>query len=193
MNWRIYLRRPAWRDAFVVALSALLAVLVIVTGAPVVVRTPVTMWFLLTGPGLALIPLFRLDALKWVGVISGSLVVDTVVAQVMLYARIWSLATGIGAVVVVCALGLAAQARRLLPRGVDDDLTTLKGIGPQYAAALKSLGVTSYRQIADFSAADIRYFAAALGTYPGRIEREGWMQSAAAAQLELSRELVPQD
>ncbi len=84
MMWQHLARRPSFRDPLLDVVSALLAVLAIVTGAPQIIRTPLTMWFLLTGPGLALIPLFRLDALRWVGVVVASLVIDTVVAELML-------------------------------------------------------------------------------------------------------------
>jgi hypothetical protein len=65
MIWHARLRDPAWRDPLVVAASAAVAILAIAIDANATVRVPLTMWFLLTGPGLALIPLLGLDGFKW--------------------------------------------------------------------------------------------------------------------------------
>jgi predicted flap endonuclease-1-like 5' DNA nuclease len=114
MTWRDRLRDPAWRDPLVVTVSALMALFVIVIGAPPVIRAPFTMWFLLTGPGLALVPLLRLNALRWVGVIAGSLVANVVITELMLYTGTWSLTMGMILILVVCAVGVVLQARHLL-------------------------------------------------------------------------------
>ncbi len=114
MMWRVRLRDRVWRDPLVVTVSAVLALLVMAVDADAVVRVPVTLWFFLVGPGLALVPLLDLDEFKWVGVVAGSLVVDVVVAELMLYAGVWSLAMGMGLVLVVCGVGVGFQVRRLL-------------------------------------------------------------------------------
>ncbi len=44
---------------------------------------------------------------------------------------------------------------------------------------LKSMGITSFRQVANFTAEDVQYVTAALDAFPGRIERDDWMSSAA--------------
>jgi len=61
----------------------------------------------------------------------------------------------------------------------DDDLKKIRGIGPVIERTLKSLGITSFKQIANFGDADIAYVSAALDAFPGRIERDDWMRSAA--------------
>lgn len=61
----------------------------------------------------------------------------------------------------------------------DDDLKKIRGIGPVIERTLKSLGITSFKQIANFGDADIAYVSAALDAFPGRIERDDWMGSAA--------------
>ncbi|MDJ0952223.1 MAG: hypothetical protein QNJ81_00965 [Acidimicrobiia bacterium] len=63
----------------------------------------------------------------------------------------------------------------------DDDLKQVHGIGPKLERTLKDLGITSFRQIAGFRDDDIVYVTAALGAFKGRIERDDWMSSAAAA------------
>ncbi|MDX2343638.1 MAG: hypothetical protein QNL12_07880 [Acidimicrobiia bacterium] len=61
----------------------------------------------------------------------------------------------------------------------DDDLKKVHGIGPKLEGTLKGLGITSFRQIANFQADDIMFVTAALDAFKGRIERDDWMASAA--------------
>ena len=58
-----------------------------------------------------------------------------------------------------------------------DDLTKIKGIGPVLKDKLHALGITSFRQIADFTDADIERVNEVLN-FPGRIERERWVEQA---------------
>jgi predicted flap endonuclease-1-like 5' DNA nuclease len=58
-----------------------------------------------------------------------------------------------------------------------DDLTRLTGIGPKLSAALAERGVTRFAQIADWTAADLAEFDAALGL-KGRAVREAWVAQA---------------
>lgn len=67
----------------------------------------------------------------------------------------------------------------LVPDGPADDLTKIKGIGPVLKQKLAGLGVTTFRQIADFTQADIERVNAELD-FPGRIEREQWIEQARA-------------
>ena len=64
--------------------------------------------------------------------------------------------------------------------GSNDDLTVVHGIGPAIEKTLKGLGITSLRQIARLTPAEVATLTAALGAFPGRIERDGWVGSAAA-------------
>ncbi len=61
----------------------------------------------------------------------------------------------------------------------DDDLKKVRGIGPKLERTLKELGITSFRQIANFQSDDIALVTAALDAFKGRIERDDWMSSAA--------------
>jgi predicted flap endonuclease-1-like 5' DNA nuclease len=60
-----------------------------------------------------------------------------------------------------------------------DDLTRIKGIGRVLEVKLQGLGVTRFRQVADFTQADIDRINAVLD-FPGRIEREKWVEQAKA-------------
>ena len=62
---------------------------------------------------------------------------------------------------------------------VVDDLKKIHGVGPKIEQLLNSLGITSFRQVARFEPADIAVVTAALDAFPGRIERDDWMTSAA--------------
>lgn len=59
-----------------------------------------------------------------------------------------------------------------------DDLRAIKGIGPKFEEALRSLGVTRYAQIAAWTSADVERIADALGIKAQRIERAGWVEVA---------------
>ncbi len=61
--------------------------------------------------------------------------------------------------------------------GAADDLTRIKGIGQVLKGKLNQLGITTFRQIAEFTAADIERIDAVLD-FPGRIEREKWVEQA---------------
>ena len=60
----------------------------------------------------------------------------------------------------------------------DDDLVQIHGVGPKIAALLKSMGVSSFVQIARFEDDDIDVVAAALNTFKDRIRRDDWMSDA---------------
>ncbi len=73
---------------------------------------------------------------------------------------------------------IAARTRGGEPR-VEDNLKRIRGIGPKIAAMLYGMEITSFRQIARFERDDIASVAAALDSFPDRIERDDWMSSAA--------------
>ncbi len=66
-----------------------------------------------------------------------------------------------------------------------DDLVRIHGVGPKIAKLLESMGITSFRQVARFTPADVDVVNDALEVFPGRIERDDWMSSA----RELHREV----
>jgi len=60
----------------------------------------------------------------------------------------------------------------------EDDLKQIRGVGPVIERMLKEMGITSYRQIANFTNEDIDQVAAAMGSFRGRIQRDGWVEGA---------------
>lgn len=59
-----------------------------------------------------------------------------------------------------------------------DDLKKIKGIGPVMERTLNELGVTTFRQLAEFTQRDIDQVSEAIGAFPGRIERDDWVGKA---------------
>jgi predicted flap endonuclease-1-like 5' DNA nuclease len=59
-----------------------------------------------------------------------------------------------------------------------DDLTRIKGVGPQVADQLHALGVTSFAQIAAWDEADVERIDGQLGRFQGRIRRDDWRTQA---------------
>jgi predicted flap endonuclease-1-like 5' DNA nuclease len=70
------------------------------------------------------------------------------------------------------------------------DLKRIRGIGVLIEKRLNSMGVTSYEQIAEWTAADIERVSQVLD-FKGRIERENWVEQArilaSGGQTEFSR------
>ncbi|MEJ8476491.1 50S ribosomal protein L21 [Roseibium algae] len=63
------------------------------------------------------------------------------------------------------------------PEGKADDLKKISGVGPVLEKKLNALGITTYAQVAGFSADDIARVDDAL-SFKGRIERDNWLQQA---------------
>lgn len=59
-----------------------------------------------------------------------------------------------------------------------DDLKAIFGIGPVLERLLNHAGITTYRQIAGWNAADIAEITGKLSVFPDRIERDRWIQGA---------------
>jgi hypothetical protein len=98
----------------VVALSVLAVALMAAAGGSSTPRTAIVVWFLLTGPGLALTPLLRLNDrwAEWTVVVAISVSLDTLVATTFLYAGAWS---PLAAFCVLAATSLAGAALQLRP------------------------------------------------------------------------------
>lgn len=64
------------------------------------------------------------------------------------------------------------------PAAKADNLQLLKGVGPKMAALLNGLGVTSFRQIADWTDADVAAIDPQLGAFQGRIARDAIVDQA---------------
>jgi len=63
------------------------------------------------------------------------------------------------------------------PEGDADDLKKISGVGPVLEKKLNGLGITTYAQVAAFTAEDIARVDDAL-SFKGRIERDNWVQQA---------------
>jgi len=73
----------------------------------------------------------------------------------------------------------ATEAPALEAGAPTDDLKKLSGVGPALEKKLHALGVTSFDQIAAWTAEDIARIDEAL-SFKGRIEREDWVAQAKA-------------
>jgi pimeloyl-ACP methyl ester carboxylesterase len=67
--------------------------------------------------------------------------------------------------------------------GPADELMVIKGIGPKIVGQLAALGVRRFEQIAAWTPAEIAWVNARLD-FPGRIQRERWVQQARRIVLE---------
>lgn len=62
--------------------------------------------------------------------------------------------------------------------GTPDDLKVIKGIGPKFEGDLNSKGIYYYRQIANWSSADVSMVEGIIDSIPGRIQRDEWVKQA---------------
>lgn len=60
-----------------------------------------------------------------------------------------------------------------------DDLLIIKGIGPFIEKRLHSIGIYTFRQIANFTPEDEEQVNEVIEFFPGRIRREKWVEQAA--------------
>lgn len=58
-----------------------------------------------------------------------------------------------------------------------DDLTRISGVGPVIVGKLEGMGITTFQQVADFTADDIARIDEELN-FKGRIERDEWVKQA---------------
>lgn len=65
-------------------------------------------------------------------------------------------------------------------RGMPDDLKLIVGVGPVLERMLYQLGITTYRQIANWTDQDIDDIDSRLHEFPGRIRRDAWVTQARA-------------
>lgn len=76
-------------------------------------------------------------------------------------------------------VGAALQLEPVAPATFADDLTRLNGIGPKLAASLAERGVTTFAQIAAWTAEDLAAVDKDLKLL-GRAERDAWVAQAKA-------------
>ena len=61
-----------------------------------------------------------------------------------------------------------------------DDLTRLKGVGPKLAAHLNDKGITTFAQIAGWSAEEVATYDETLDGIKGKVSRDDWVAQAKA-------------
>ena len=61
-----------------------------------------------------------------------------------------------------------------------DDLKVITGVGPFLEKKLHAIGIYTFRQIARFNSEDIDLINDLIEYFPGRIERDNWVEQAAA-------------
>ncbi len=76
------------------------------------------------------------------------------------------------------AAAVREEVAAAVPVAAGDDLLRIKGLGPKLKALLADLGVTSFAQIAAWSADDLAKIDAQLGTFAGRPVRDNWIEQA---------------
>jgi hypothetical protein len=103
--------RRSLRWPVVIAISALLSVIVTLTGG--IFRPAVVFWFLLFCPGMAFVRLLRIRSMvtELTLAIAFSIVLGTIVAETMVLAGIWS---SQGALMVLVSLSLSGAAYQII-------------------------------------------------------------------------------
>ena len=61
---------------------------------------------------------------------------------------------------------------------IPDNLELIKGLGPKVNKLLNDFGVTSFTQVAGWTAADVAEMDSKLGAFAGRITRDNWIEQA---------------
>lgn len=64
-----------------------------------------------------------------------------------------------------------------------DDLTLINGIGPYIEQKLNEIGIYNYDQIRKLTFSDIRVVNELIDFFPGRIERDEWVQQAQSLKV----------
>jgi predicted flap endonuclease-1-like 5' DNA nuclease len=78
--------------------------------------------------------------------------------------------------------------------GAPDDLKLIVGVGPVLERMLYQLGITTYRQIANWTERDIDDVDSRLHEFPGRIRRDAWVtQARALYQSKYGAAVPPRD
>lgn len=75
-------------------------------------------------------------------------------------------------------MGVEAHAELPGAEGPPDNLQTMKGVGPKFAALLNENGITRFEQIARLSAGEIEVLDGKLGAFSGRIARDRLVDQA---------------
>jgi len=87
-------------------------------------------------------------------------------------------AAAAGAATAAASASMEAPKFLDAPNGEPDDLKKILGVGPVLEGKLNDLGIYHYSQVAEFTADDIANVNTYLN-FPGRIERDEWIDQAA--------------
>lgn len=81
------------------------------------------------------------------------------------------------------------EAKRVLKIAAEekDDLKVINGIGPGIEKRLNEIGIHSYREISEFTPELIEQISASIKFFPGRIERDRWVEQASKLYLDKIR------
>lgn len=88
-------------------------------------------------------------------------------------------ASAVDQAVAATVAAMVEPAKLPAPQGKADDLTQLGGVGPKLAEALNAQGIWHYRQIAEWSEANVAWVDENLPGVRGRAARNGWVAQAA--------------
>ncbi len=71
----------------------------------------------------------------------------------------------------------APKAKKAAKADGADDLSKISGVGPVIVGKLEKLGITTFKQVAEFTAEDVARIDEELN-FKGRIERDDWISQA---------------
>src|SRR5262249_26710712 len=110
------IRRICW--PITITVSALAAGIVMLTSTGTPLRPILAFWFLLICPGMAFIRLLHIQepVVEWTLAIALSIALNTIVAEAMVYAGIWSPPLGLGVMIGLSLLGALFQIVRSYQR-----------------------------------------------------------------------------
>lgn len=83
----------------------------------------------------------------------------------------------------------APETKRILKITAEekDDLKVINGIGPGIERRLNEIGIHSYRQISEFTPELIKQISTSIKFFPGRIDRDRWVEQASKLYLDKIR------
>lgn len=84
---------------------------------------------------------------------------------------------------------LASELSKSFELPPKDDLKLIHGIGPSIEKKLNALGISSYRQISEFTPTMIEEVSKAIKFFPQRIEKDNWISQARVLEEERKRQI----
>ena len=105
--------RSTWLWPAIIIGSAVAVSAVVLGDLSSPIRPVLVLWFLLVCPGLAFVRLLRIKDLgnELTLAIALSLAIDSILAMVMIYAKLWSPKGGLSVLISLCVIGVMLQIR----------------------------------------------------------------------------------